>query len=143
MFFKRNRPIVLQITAFIITALIYSMLHASRTAWAYSKPTLIEDLNYGESTLGWLDCAFLFSYGFGLFVNGWLGDRLKLKILLSVGILSTIFALIIFSITEGFLNFKTLFFGIPLFILNGLGQSTVKINFIRLLFMLNRLFLDL
>ena len=126
MFFKRNRPIILQISAFTITALIYSMLHASRTAWAYSKPTLIEELDYNDTTLGWLDCAFLSAYGIGLFLNGWLGDRLKLKILLSLGVLLTIFAITAFSLIEGAMHFSTLFLGIPLFMLNGIGQSTVN-----------------
>jgi len=109
------------------------MLHASRTAWAYSKPTLIEELDYNDTTLGWLDCAFLSAYGIGLFLNGWLGDRLKLKILLSLGVLLTIFAITAFSLIEGAMHFSTLFLGIPLFMLNGIGQSTAFPGFMTIL----------
>lgn len=116
-----------QAGVFVITFAIYSMLHASRTAWAYSKPTVSEELGYSDSLLGLFDCSFLCAYGFGLFFSGWLCDRMKLKTLFSNGMMMTVTALALFSMAFGFLGEKNIAIGIITFILNGLGQSTVSL----------------
>jgi len=125
-FLTKNRHQVLQASVFLITSGLYSMLHAARTSWAYSKPTLSEEGGFTTQRLSWLDFSFLSAYAIGLYLNGWLGDRVKLKSALFQGFCLAMFSLSAFAILDGILNLKSTVIGMLLFAINGLGQSVVR-----------------
>ena len=125
---RPKRVLFHQIRAFLLTASLYSFVHALRTTWGYCKPYL-GDSNpyYSNLRLGGLDLAFMISYAIGQFGNGWLGDRVNLKISLSVGTVSAVLAICLFGVFEGFLNLSNIFLDVVTFVVNGLGQSAVDI----------------
>jgi len=114
-----------KIFVFAITAVIYSSLHASRTAWAYTKPSLGVALELNDTALSVLDTSFLAVYAIGLYLSEWLGDRMKLVLLLGKGMFLSISALGVFVYLFGFMKFSSLLLGAAVFALNGLGQSAV------------------
>jgi len=111
--------------AFFLTGLLYAFFHAMRTVWGYIKPSLKDqDPFYTSSKLGFLDLAFTVAYAIGLYVNGWLGDRINLKKFLTIGSLTAVGGLGLFAIMEGYFSIKKMGFDIFAFMFNGLGQST-------------------
>ena len=112
--------------AFLLTFLLYCFSHAARTVWGYVKPTmLLENPYYTSSKLGYIDTIFMSSYAVGQYFNGWLGDRVNLKIFLFVGTLFATTGLSLFGYLQGFYHMNSLALAAILFVLNGLGQSTV------------------
>lgn len=86
---------------FFITYSTFTSLHASRSAWSYSKKSLEMDPNYGDSIndhfLGIADMIFMLFYGCGLFISGYIGDKFSLKKMLVLGMsLCTFFYSLIF-----------------------------------------------
>ena len=114
----------LKIWIFFLTAFAFSTMHTCRTVWSYAKPTLAEDPYYNDQFLGTLDMTFLLFYATGLYVNGWLGDQINLRIFLSVGMLITVLAFGWISLI-GLTNTHNKGFLSVAFAINGLGQSTV------------------
>lgn len=86
---------------FLITYSTFTSLHASRSAWSYSKRDLTLDTNYSKTIdeyfLGTVDMIFMLFYGIGLFISGYVGDKFSLKKMLVLGMsLSTFFYFLIF-----------------------------------------------
>jgi len=67
--------------------------------------------------------AFTVAYAIGLYVNGWLGDRINLKKLLMIGTLTVVLGLSLFGTLEGFIGIEKIGFDMIVFGFNGLGQS--------------------
>lgn len=61
------------------------------------------------------------SYAIGLYVAGYLGDRLNLKIFLGVGAMSSMACFAAFGYIEGTLLWRKYYLDVILFALNGLG----------------------
>jgi sugar phosphate permease len=123
---KSKRIFYYKIAAFFLTALVYSISHASRTVWGYVKPYLsTEDPYYTSGKLGILDFSFMASYAIGQYISGWLGDRVNLKVFVCSGLTCAMTALCLFGCLEGFLLIDSLTIAMFLFIFNGFGQSTV------------------
>lgn len=115
-----------QYLAFFLTAFLYSMSHALRTSWGYVKSDLLDaNTYYTSAKLGILDFSFTISYAIGQYVNGWLGDRVNLKVFLFGGTVFAITGACLFGYLEGVVLMNNLAVGILLFVINGLGQSTV------------------
>lgn len=122
-----KRFVKYQYLAFIMTAVLYSLSHATRTIWGYSKPYIKDDY-YTSSRLGIIDFSFMAAYAIGQYLNGWLGDRVNLKLFLLLGLSSAATGLSLFGYLEGILRIQMFYVAILVFVLNGLGQSTVKIS---------------
>ena len=75
-----------QTVCFIITFCYYASFHASRSAWSYSKHSIQNDpdFNISDSDFGTMDIAFLFPYAIGMFLLGWIGDKIDLRIYLFI-----------------------------------------------------------
>lgn len=115
-----------KLTAFFLTALLYALSHSARTVWGYIKTNLNETNSYyTTSKLGILDFTFMTSYAIGQYINGWLGDRVNLKIFLTAGMSCAAIGMSMFGYFEGFVHLNNIFIDMMMFILNGLGQSTV------------------
>lgn len=74
---------------FIITFLLYAAVHSCSSVWSYSKDSLHKDPNFSFTTsfFGTCDMAFLLCYSLSFYLFGWIGDRIDLRIFLSVGLL--------------------------------------------------------
>jgi len=113
--------------AFFLTGLLYAFFHSLRTVWGYIKPSLKDkDPFYTSSKLGFLDLAFTVAYAIGLYISGWLGDRMNLKKFLAMGTLTAAISLAAFGVLEGFIEIEKMGIDVFAFIFNGLGQSTVR-----------------
>jgi Sugar phosphate permease len=122
-----DRKTYFQAMAFIFTALLYGALHMSRTAWAYSKDSVLaNNPYYKKEMLGIIDTCFLSFYAGGLYLSGWLGDRVKLRWTIGFGALLAMIGFCGFGYLEGVLQINSLVITCFLFIINGLGQSTVR-----------------
>lgn len=123
---KDNRFVIYQNSAFILTAVLYAISHASRTVYGYVKPYVKEDQGYTNGQLGLIDFTFMSAYAIGQYVNGWLGDRINIKISLGVGMIAAATGLSLFGYLEGIRAIGFLTIDLLVFIVNGLGQSTVR-----------------
>lgn len=123
---KRKAALKYKIIVFLITAFLYASLHSTRTSWAYAKPTISESINFSKYYFGVLDSCFLGAYAIGLYLSGWLGDRVGLKYLLTLGLVSASLSFASFAVIEGLLKERSLYLDCFAFIIDGLGQSTVQ-----------------
>lgn len=116
-----------QVMAFFFTFCLYMLSHAARTVWGVTKKGLLRESGdyYTDSKLGILDFIFMLAYASGQFINGTLGDRVNIKVMLFLGMSSCIVGLSLFGYLEGVLQTKSLFVDAITFIFNGFGQSTV------------------
>lgn len=123
---KKRITLKYKIIVFLITAFLYAALHSTRTSWAYSKPAISENINFSKYYFGVLDSCFLTAYAIGLYLSGWLGDRVGLKYLLTLGLISAALSFSLFALIEGLLKERSLYLDSFAFIIDGLGQSTVN-----------------
>jgi len=112
---------------FTTTALLYATLHATRTSWAYSKPSISESMEFSDYYFGTLDSSFLTSYAIGLYISGWLGDRMGLKYLITMGLVAASLSYSAICVIEGMFGLRSVVLDSAAFIIDGLGQSTVKL----------------
>ena len=127
---KSRKTFYYQLLAFFLTALVYTLSHASRTVWGYVKPYLSDaDAYYTSGRLGVLDFTFMASYAIGQYISGWLGDRVNLKVFVCSGLTCAMAALSLFGFLEGFAMIDSLTVALFLFTFNGLGQSSVSFLF--------------
>ena len=68
------------------------------------------------------------SYAIGLYISGWLGDRVGLKSLLTIGLIASAFSYSSVAILEGLLNERSIYMDAIAFMINGFGQSTVNLS---------------
>lgn len=118
-----NRKYCLNLTlVFVFTMFLYAMIHASRTAWAYSQAYVISDPYFSDKNLGIIDMTFLLCYAFGMIYNGWVGDHTNLKKFLTVGCLLGVSGYMIFTVLavtkQHYMALDLVLWG-----LNGFGQS--------------------
>ena len=110
------------------TACIISYLasYFMRNVLSVSTPQMIENDGFTKATLGLLSSAYFFVYAFGQLINGWIGDRVKGKYMVGLGlVLSGIFFLI-FPFTNN-KYMQILCFGVSGFGLSMLRGPLVRI----------------
>ncbi len=73
------------IATFISLYLLYAIFHAVRTSWSYMKKEITTETGYDSVTQSWFDSSFLLAYAAGLYLSGYLGDRIDLKVFLFGG----------------------------------------------------------
>jgi sugar phosphate permease len=108
---RRNR-----VTAWGVTWLSYAAYYFGRKAISVSKKTILDQL--GKGALNGVDTAYLASYAAGQYMNGWLGDRIGARRLITAGMFCSAIACFVFGASST----GTLF--IAAMIANGLAQST-------------------
>ncbi|KAH9503589.1 hypothetical protein Btru_066915 [Bulinus truncatus] len=134
---------------FIITFFSYAFFHANRKAFSNVKSSAADvwtphnltdraleprNLWYSHDMFetnddavkfeGVLDTAFMLAYAAGLFLNGYIGDRVNMRILLSAGMLSTSVLVFFFGCALEWLHFYNKYLYVCIWIANGLMQST-------------------
>lgn len=67
-------------------SLVYFASYITRLGIAAGLVEMAHSLHVSSSELGLACTAFFISYGVGQFLSGWLGDRVKPKLLISIGI---------------------------------------------------------
>lgn len=141
--FKAHQAIVL-----IITFLAYASYHAARKTTSIIKSSLdpqSPDNSYlqsskafswllgtgwapfnkanGTALLGDLDLAFLFVYAIGMFFSGHIGDRMNLRIFLTIGMIGTGLFTSLFGVGY-WANIHIFYYYLIIQMLAGLFQST-------------------
>ena len=84
-----KRLLFYQIGIIIFTFFNYSFIHMVRQSWSVSKDKIEADLDISSNTLGVFDALFLGFYSAGLVINGYLGDRYNLKLVIGLGLICT------------------------------------------------------
>lgn len=143
--FRTHQAIVL-----IVTFLAYASYHATRKTTSIVKSVLdprssnslslfpVEREGFswslgngwapfdgleGTSLLGEIDLAFLAMYSFGMYFSGHLGDRVNLRIFLTVGMVGTFVFTSLFGVGY-WLNIHSFYYFLAVQMLAGLFQST-------------------
>ncbi|XP_043698471.1 putative glycerol-3-phosphate transporter 1 [Telopea speciosissima] len=137
--FRTYQAIVL-----IVTFFSYATYHATRKTTSIVKSTLDPESSQvslsfqrsvlkdgwapfdgsdGSAMLGELDVAFLAFYSFGMYFAGHLGDRLNLRILLTVGMIGTGLFTSLFGFGYWF-NIHSFYYYLIIQMIAGLFQST-------------------
>ncbi|KAI3756908.1 hypothetical protein L6452_04440 [Arctium lappa] len=133
--FKTNQAIVL-----IVTFLAYTSYHATRKTTSIIKSsldpqspddkTLVGGSGWapfnganGTQLLGDLDLAFLFVYAIGMFFSGHIGDRMNLRIFLTIGMVGTGVLTSLFGVGY-WANIHSFYYYLIVQMLAGLFQST-------------------
>lgn len=117
---------------FVLTFFSYALYHASRKVfsvvksemsereWLHSKYFALDDQAKMD---GLLDTLFLFFYAIGLFISGYIGDRIDSKHMIVTGMYST--AVVVFSFgAAALLGIHSLSYFATLWAINGAVQST-------------------
>lgn len=122
-----GRKIAYQLMIFVLTYLSYAVLHFTREGWSILKPDIRSETPPGlgwekNNNAGWVDFFFLFSYSFGLFISGVLGDNYPIRIILPIGYLIVAFMTIMISF-GGTWRITSVFYYIIFFCISGLCQS--------------------
>ncbi|XP_074644505.1 sugar phosphate exchanger 3-like isoform X2 [Tubulanus polymorphus] len=140
------------VAVFVLTFSSYAFFHATRKTFSNVKATLSQEWTPSENNLtqnqsrtddiwnkhhlfksdedaelylGTLDSIFMISYAVGLYISGFLGDRLNLRILLSGGMcLSAIVVFVFGCLMEWVGPYYNMYVYGVLWSLNGLVQST-------------------
>ena len=124
---ERRKRICMQIMIFVLTYITYSSLHFAREAWSIIKPDVEDNQEpglewEGRNKAGLVDFFFLFSYNFGLFISGFLGDNFSIRIILPIGYL-IVSGVIIISSFGGTWRITSVYFYIVFFSISGFFQS--------------------
>uniref|UniRef100_A0A3B4CG11 Major facilitator superfamily (MFS) profile domain-containing protein n=1 Tax=Pygocentrus nattereri TaxID=42514 RepID=A0A3B4CG11_PYGNA len=112
---------------FVLTFLLYTSFHLSRKPISIVKVTtythrLIYKENY-KQLLGAMDLSFLFVYAVGMYLSGIIGERLPIRLYLTMGMLTSGLFTCLFGLGYAF-NVHSLSFYIFVQIANGLVQTT-------------------
>ena len=103
---------------FISTWFAYAGYYFCRKAFYVVKGPLSDELGINTEGLGEIGVAYLAAYALGQFVNGALGSRFGARVLLLVGMASSLGCNIVFGLSNGY---GTL---LAFMLVNGLAQST-------------------
>ncbi|BFZ10746.1 hypothetical protein BsWGS_13785 [Bradybaena similaris] len=136
---------------FLLTFLSYAFFHANRKAFSnvkastgkvwtpsvhneslpgikpdeiWSSHHLFDSAQSAEHFQGILDTSFMLAYALGLFLNGYIGDRVNMRILLTFGMAGTSVMVFIFGCVCEWTAFYNEYFYIFIWVINGLLQST-------------------
>uniref|UniRef100_A0A0D6R0Y0 Major facilitator superfamily (MFS) profile domain-containing protein n=1 Tax=Araucaria cunninghamii TaxID=56994 RepID=A0A0D6R0Y0_ARACU len=117
-----------QISVLIITFVAYASFHASRKPVSIVKGVLKSGWDPFEgktatARLGEIDVAFLLVYSLGMYFAGHLGDRLDLRIFLTVGMIGSGTFVTLFGMGY-FLNIHSFFYYLLMQMVQGVFQAT-------------------
>lgn len=105
-------------TAWGLTWLAYASYYLGRKGFSVVKSTLRQSLGVSERALGIIDTLYLGAYALGLFLSGYVGDRVGARRLIAGGLACSALCCFWFGACNAALWFGALFF------VNGLAQST-------------------
>ena len=66
----------------------YGGLHISRNAWSYCTDTVKKENDWDDKTIGHINFIFMLGYGSGLWLNGWLVDKVNPRYFYAFGLFS-------------------------------------------------------
>ncbi|BFZ08280.1 hypothetical protein BsWGS_11319 [Bradybaena similaris] len=148
---KITRQLSHRCAVFVLTFLGYAFFHANRKAFSNVKTStgnvwtpsfhnktvpelkpdkiwnshnLFSDEDSAENFQGFLDTAFMAAYAIGLFLNGYIGDRVNMRILLTVGMAGTSVTVFVFGCVCEWASYYNIYFYAVVWIINGFLQST-------------------
>eukprot|EP01018_Ginkgo_biloba_P013651 Gb_17792 [translate_table: standard] len=119
---------VYQTSVLIITFIAYASYHASRKPISIVKGVLEDGWIpfsgvHGTARLGEIDVAFLLVYSLAMYFAGHIGDRLDLRLFLTVGMIGSGIFVALFGMGY-WLNIHNFFFYLAMQMLAGLFQAT-------------------
>lgn len=86
----------------------YSLFYFTRKSFTFAMPSLIADLGFQKSELGFLATVLALSYGFSKFVSGILSDRSNPRYFLPIGLILTGVCNIFFGLSSSLWMFALL-----------------------------------
>ncbi|CAD8110428.1 unnamed protein product [Paramecium sonneborni] len=108
---------------FILCFFQYAFIHCCRSTWSYVSSGMITQKYFTAQYLGYIDFAFLFSYGCALSVLGQYGDRMSLKLFILVGTYTTSLIFVLIGVMIQ-IEVQHNYVFMILQIINGISQST-------------------
>lgn len=86
----------------------YTIFYFTRKSFTFAMPSMMEDLSYTKSDLGFLASVMYISYAFSKFIGGILSDRFNPRFFMSAGLMFTGITNIIFGQSSSLFTFAIL-----------------------------------
>ena len=96
----------------------YASFYLCRVNISVAMPKIMGEYDLTKTNMGFVLSALFLSYAIGQFINGQLGDRVKSRRIITIGLLSSAVLNILFGFTGGVLGLMVVIWG-----LNGYFQS--------------------
>ena len=106
-----------RIGAFLGTWLAYAGFYLCRKSLAVASPEILKQFGWNEFDIGIVFTGYLTAYAVGQFINGALGDKVGTRIILAIGLGTTILMNIVFGFSY------SIFIMFALWTINGYAQS--------------------
>lgn len=113
----------LSLTSFFKRADTNNLTESSKQSWVLGSGWAPFDGKDGTALLGQLDVAFLFVYAMGMFFSGHMGDRMDLRIFLTIGMVGTGVFTALYGVGY-WANIHVFYYFLVVQMLAGLFQST-------------------
>ncbi|KAL1816343.1 hypothetical protein ACET3Z_018917 [Daucus carota] len=113
----------LSLTSFFKRAEANNLTASSKQSWVLGGGWAPFDGQDGTALLGQLDVAFLFVYAMGMFFSGHMGDRMDLRIFLTIGMVGTGVFTALYGVGY-WANIHVFYYFLVVQMLAGLFQST-------------------
>lgn len=97
-----------QIRIFILCWIAYSCIYIGRNNLSVALPDIQNFLGASKSQIGLIGSLFLWIYGFGQLVNGYLGDKVSSRLYIFIGLFATALCNILFGLTSSLILMSVL-----------------------------------
>lgn len=85
----------------VMCSISYLAVYFARNTLSAVSPSMIEGGNFTEKNIGTLSSIYFITYAVGQLINGALGDKIKSKYMISVGLVLAGVSNIVFSLADG------------------------------------------
>ena len=96
----KKKPNLLPYVYIVTSFLVYLAVYAVRELLGAVSPSLLALSVFNEDTLGVFSSIMFTFYGIGQFVNGFLGEQLNVKLMITAGLVSASLCTLGFAITD-------------------------------------------
>lgn len=107
-----------QTKMFLLMWITYASFYLCRVNLSVALPGMLEQFSLSKTDMGIVFTALFAMYSLGQFINGQLGDKIKPRFLISIGLLSSAVLNVLFGFTGGVVGLMVVVWG-----LNGYFQS--------------------
>lgn len=111
---------------FLLCWVVYFSAYIGRLNYSSAMAVMIKDLIITKSQAGFISMIYFFAYGIGQFINGFIGDKVNPKKMISYGLLVSAIMNIIMPLSQSFIIMSMVW------CINGYAQSTIWPPIIRI-----------
>lgn len=111
---------------FLLCWVVYFSAYLGRLNYSSAMTVMIRDSIITKSQAGFISMIYFFAYGIGQFINGFIGDRMNSKKMITCGLTLSAIMNILMSLSQNFIIMSIVW------CINGYAQSTIWPPIIRI-----------